>query len=81
MHECLRKMLMGLLRQMPGVEIETSGFDDDHLHMVMIVPPESSIFDVMGRLKSQSSSRMLKKVDWISKVYWSENIVWSPGYL
>ena len=78
--ESLRKVLMGLLRQMPGVEIETIGFDGDHLHMVMIIPPKYSISDVMGRLKSQSSSRMRKKFDWLSKVYWSDNIVWSPGY-
>ena len=52
--EYLHKVLMGLLRQMPGVEIETIGFDGDHLHMVMIVPSKYSISDVMGRLKSQS---------------------------
>jgi putative transposase len=78
--EYLAKVLTGLLRQMPGVEIETIGFDGDHLHMVMIIPPKYSISDVMGRLKSQSSSRMRKKFDWLSKVYWSDNIVWSPGY-
>jgi len=65
---------------MPGVEIETIGFDGDHLHMVMIIPPKYSISDVMGRLKSQSSSRMRKKFDWLAKVYWADNIVWSPGY-
>jgi len=78
--EYLEKVLTGLLRQMPGVEIETIGFDGDHLHMVMIIPPKYSISEVMGRLKSQSSSRMRKKFDWLSKVYWSDNIVWSPGY-
>ena len=56
------------------------GFDGDHLHMVMIIPPKYSISDVMGKLKSQSSSVMRKKFKWISKVYWNENIVWSPGY-
>jgi len=78
--EYLGKVLTGLLRQMPGVEIETIGFDGDHLHMVMIIPPKYSISDVMGRLKSQSSSRMRKKFDWLAKVYWADNIVWSPGY-
>ncbi len=71
---------MGLLRQMPSVEIETIGFDGDHLHMEMIIPPKYSISEVMGRLKSQSSSGMHKKFDWLSKVYWSDSIVWSPGY-
>ena len=79
-HEYLEKVLTGLLRQMPGVEIETNGFDGDHLHMVMVIPPKYSISEVMGRLKSQSASRLRKKFQWLSKVYWAENIVWSPGY-
>jgi putative transposase len=65
---------------MAGVEIETIGFDADHLHMVMVIPPRYSVSDVMGKLKSQSSSRMRKKFKWLEKVYWKENILWSPGY-
>jgi putative transposase len=65
---------------MPGVEIEAIGFDLDHLHMVMVIPPKYSISDVMGRLKSQLASRMRKFFSWLDKVYWNENIVWSPGY-
>ncbi len=76
----LHKVLHGLLRSIPGVEIEIIGFDGDHLHMVMIIPPKYSIAEVMGRLKSQSSSVMCKKFKWLSKVYWKENIMWSPGY-
>ena len=76
----IRKTLPGLLRSMSGVQIETIGFDLDHLHMVMIIPPKYSISDVMGNLKSRLSSRMRKFFKWLEKVYWKENIVWSPGY-
>ena len=65
---------------MPGVVIEMIGFDRDHLHMVMIIPPRYSISDVMGNLKSRSSSVMRKQFKWLAKVYWKENIMWSPGY-
>ncbi len=65
---------------MPGVLIETIGFDRDHLHMVMVIPPKYSIASVMGRLKSQSASMLRKKFGWLEKVYWKENIVWSTGY-
>ena len=76
----IRKTLPGLLRSMPGVEIETIGFDLDHLHLVIAIPPKYSIAAVIGRLKSQLSSRMRKFFGWLEKVYWKENIVWSPGY-
>jgi putative transposase len=65
---------------MPGVELKTIGFDEDHFHMVMTIPPKHSISTVMGKLKSQSASRLRKAFPWLSKVYWDENIVWSPGY-
>ena len=76
----LRKILPKLLRSMSGVEIKTIGFDRDHLHMVMSIPPKYSISSVMGKLKSQSASRLRKAFPWLAKVYWDENIVWSPGY-
>jgi len=65
---------------MPGVEVETIGFDKDHLHMVMTIPPKYSISEVMGGLKGQLSSRMRKFFKWLEQVYWKENVVWSPGY-
>ena len=65
---------------MPGVKIETIGFDQDHLHMVMVIPPKYSISSVIGKLKGQSSSELRKAFKWLEKVYWKENIVWSPGY-
>ena len=76
----IRKIMPKLLRRMPGVTIETIGFDQDHLHMVMVIPPKYSIASVMGQLKSQSAAFVRRKFTWLQKVYWKENIVWSPGY-
>ena len=76
----IRKLLPKLLRSMPGVNLETIGFDEDHLHMMMSIPPKYSISSVMGKLKSQSAAQLRKAFPWLTKVYWNENIVWSPGY-
>jgi putative transposase len=76
----LKRILIKLLRSMPGVIIETIGFDEDHVHMMMVIPPKYSIAEVLGKLKSQSSSELRKHFSWLSKVYWKENIMWSPGY-
>jgi putative transposase len=78
--EYLRKVLPKLLRSMPGVLIQSIGFDDDHLHMVMVIPPKYAIAQVMGKLKGQSAKHMRKTFPWLGKVYWKENIVWSPSY-
>ena len=78
--EYLEKVIRGLLENMPGVILETIGFDQDHVHMVMVIPPRYAISAVMAKLKSQSASIMRKKFTWLAKVYWKENIIWSPGY-
>src|SRR3989344_1752660 len=76
----LEKVIKGLLRSMPGVALETIGFDRDHVHLVMQIPPKYAIADVVAQLKSQSASIMRKKFAWLAKVYWNENVLWSPGY-
>ena len=76
----IRKLLPKLMRSLSGVSLETIGFDKDPFHMVITIPPKFSIATVMGQLKSQSASRLRKAFPWLEKVYWKENIVWSPGY-
>ena len=67
----IRKILPKLLRSIPGIKLETIGFDKDHLHMVMSIPPKYSIASVMGKLKSQSASQLRKAFPWLTKVYWN----------
>lgn len=62
------------------MRIESIGYDEDHVHMVMEIPPRYSIASVIGQLKSQSASGMRRKFHWLEKVYWEERIVWSTGY-
>ena len=76
----LSKVLHKLCRSTPGVTIQAIGFDQDHLHMVMVIPPKYAIADVMGTMKSQSAGALRKAFDFLDKVYWKENVVWSPGY-
>jgi len=65
---------------MPGVEIIEQNIQADHIHTIMIIPPKYSVSSVIGRLKGESASKLRKKFQWLKKVYWKENIVWSPGY-
>jgi putative transposase len=76
----VRKLLPHLLRSMPGTNLETIGFDKDHLHFVIVIPPKYAIATVMGALKGQSASYLRRKYPHIKKIYWKENIIWSPGY-
>ena len=76
----LAKLFPKALRKMPGCEIVSYNIQVDHIHMVMIIPPRYSVSEVLGRLKGQTASGLRKKFGWLKKVYWKENVVWSPGY-
>lgn len=65
---------------MPGVEIIEQNIQVDHVHTIMLIPPEYAVSEVIGRLKGQSANRLRKKFTWLENVYWKENIVWPPGY-
>ena len=81
--EYLRKILLHTIRSMAGVEIVEIGIDEklqDHVHLVIKIPPKYSGSDVVARLKAESASKIRKKFTWLEKVYWKENVVWSPGF-
>ena len=76
----LVKLFPKLEKQMPGCEIIEANILVDHIHLVMIIPPKYRVSDVVGKMKGVTSSLLRKKFDWLHKVYWRENVVWSPGY-
>ena len=76
----ITRILFQLIRSMPGVSLEQIGFDKDHVHFLVEIPPKYAISEVVAKLKSQSAKETRKKFIWLEKVYWKENILWSPGY-
>jgi putative transposase len=68
------------MRSLPGCEIVDSSMQADHIHMIMIIPPKYAVSDVVGKVKGRTASELRKKFSWLEKVYWKENVVWSPGY-
>jgi putative transposase len=76
----LSKLFPKVMRSMPGCVIVSYHVQIDHIHMVMVIPPKYAVSEVIGRVKGQTASRMRKKFGWLKKVYWKENVVWSPGY-
>ena len=76
----LSKLFPKVIRGMPGCEIVECNIQVDHVHMVMVIPPKYAVSEVIGRIKGWTGSRLRKKFAWLGKVYWKENIVWSPGY-
>ena len=76
----LEELLPRVLETIPGCEIVEYNIQVEHIHMVMIIPPKYAVSTVVGRIKGITSSKLRKRFSWLKKVYWKENLVWSPGY-
>ncbi len=68
------------MRSLPGCDILAYNMEVDHIHLVMIIPPKYAVSDGVGMMKGMTASWLRKKFSWLGKVYWKENVVWSPGY-
>jgi putative transposase len=61
-------------------EVVELNVQNDHVHLITMVPPKVSISDLMGRLKGRSAIRILKRFEYLrQRRYWG-NHLWAPGY-
>lgn len=63
----------------PDWWLETINTDEDHVHVMMEIPPKYSIADVVKELKSYSSIHLRKRFKFIDEIYQRSGI-WSTGY-
>ena len=63
-----------------GVEILELNVMEDHVHMIITVPPKISVSEMMGILKSKTAISLFKNFPTLKKKpYWG-NHFWSRGY-
>jgi len=63
-----------------SVEVLELNVIEDHVHMVVTVPPKVSISELMGILKGKTAISMFKRFSALKKKpYWG-NHFWSRGY-
>ena len=63
-----------------GCEVVELNVRSDHVHLVVMVPPKLSIFELLGRLKGQTSMKLFKQFRNLKKKpYWG-NHFWAKGY-
>ena len=51
----------------------------EHVHLVLWIPPNSSVSQVAGFLKGKTALRIMDKFPRLRKRYWTKHF-WSPGY-
>lgn len=79
MQEFVGKRLFEVQKYHPEVEIEKFSIQDDHVHLVSVIPPKYSVSSVVGKIKANTSREIRKEFPRLKKVYWGSEF-WSPGF-
>ena len=78
----LRERVRDIIRQVCaelGVTILKGVLSTDHVHMLVSVPPQHAISDVVRRVKGRSSRKIQQEFPAIRKRYWGCRF-WARGY-
>ena len=61
------------------VYIEKGQVALDHVHLLVSVPPDVSVSDLMQRLKGRSSRKLLQEFGELERQFWGRHL-WARGY-
>ncbi len=64
----------------PEFEFKSVNHDQDHVHMMISIPPKTSVGSVVRTVKANTSSALKKKFLFLKELYWGTDGIWSDGY-
>ena len=76
--EYLKEGLKEIEKFLPEVEVKKFNIQEDHVHMVVVIPPKYSVSGVVGKMKANTSRGIRRRFD-LKDVYWG-NVFWSIGF-
>ena len=76
----LKKIIYEEAKIIPGVEIDEINVQEDHVHMMVEIPPKYSVSEVVRILKGGSARVIRQRIKYLSKMHTRKDEIWSPGY-
>lgn len=64
----------------PQIKFRKINHDEDHLHLLISVPPTMAFGKAVGIIKTNTARGIKKKFPFIKKIYWGTDSIWSEGY-
>ena len=76
----MKRCIKGITRLYPEIHVEEANTDEDHVHLLLSIPPKMAVSRVVNMLKSNTGRMMRKKFTFLSKLYVKSEGIWSTGY-
>ena len=76
----LEKKLDEVRKWYPDLVYVERNIQPDHVHLLLIIPPRTSVSAMVNIIKSNTSAALKQRFKFLAKVYADGNGIWSVGY-
>ena len=76
----LKQKFYEVTEHYPRLVIKEINHDINHVHLLISIPPQMKVGDVVRLLKSNTSRNLKTKFSFLKKVYFGSDGIWSDGY-
>ena len=77
----LQAVLRNITRSYPEIEILEMNTDQDHIHLLVSIPPKMAVSHAVCLLKTNSARAMRKRFSFLANMYERKSLgLWSDGY-
>ena len=80
MLEYLKDLINRVKDYYPEIDVETVNGEQEHIHLLVWVPPKMPVGHAVGIIKSNTARELKKKFSFLEQVYWGNDGIWSDGY-
>lgn len=64
----------------PDIDVVKLNVQEDHVHMVVVIPPRIAVADAIQYIKTQLAKKLKAKFPFMQKTYARKGSIWSRGY-
>ena len=76
----LKRKLMEIPEHYPTVYIKEVNHDQDHVHLLVSIPPQMTVGSVVRLIKTNTARKLKNQFPFLRDVYWGTDGIWSAGY-
>ena len=78
--EYTEKILLHIPELYPDIEVVKLNVQEDHVHMVVVVPPRIAVANASHYIKTQLAKKLKAKYPFMQRTYARIGGIWSRGY-
>ena len=76
----LERKLLEVTAHYPKLYIKTVNHDQDHIHLLISIPPQMTVGSVVRLIKTNTAKGLKEQFPFLKEVYWGTDSIWSAGY-